>query len=164
MQTTDPNGSGTVALTVNRTGTLMEFSDGGSFYVKIDFANYKTTVPFETAAGRYELKRENSSGLEWVLTDATGKKLVGLDIGRARKTLSVKFENGFQADLNINGAFLYTGTWTNAANEFLVSVARKWWNFKKPFTVTIDPGLASAKPELLLLAVIGIRLLEVHRN
>ena len=164
MQTTGPNGGSTVALIVNRTGSLMEFSDGGSFYVKIDFANYKTTVPFETAAGQYELRRENSSGLEWVLTDARGKKLAGLDIGRARKSLSVKFENGFMANFNINGAFLYTGTWTNAANEFLVSVARKWWNFKKPFTVTIDPGVATAVPELALLAVLGIRLLEVHRN
>jgi hypothetical protein len=162
-----PDGLQTIEIDVTRRGfskPVMEFSDGESFYCKIDLADYKHVWTFDTPTGTYQFKREGKPSHTWVLTDPKGEIITAFEPLAHRNNTTITLSDGFTANLSIGGVWYFKGTWSNDQYPFLLSVSKRWWSYGKPFKITIDTSLLTKVPELSLLAVLGIYLLDIYRK
>jgi len=108
---------------------------------------------FETSRERWTLKRENKI---ISLSNSRGENIGSLEDGGR----ILQLNNGFEATMRIHGGghTAVTSGWIDRQGNELVNFKQSAYSYRRPYTITFDPGLLKTVPEIPLLILLGIHL------
>jgi hypothetical protein len=136
-----------------------ELTDGQFSYGKLTYIGaLKRNCTLETANGSWTVKRKSWLGRKFIIEQPDGMEIGLITPQVWCRKINLTLNNGLTATFYNKKILSHNYTWVSEQLGDILNVQTKFWSWKKPFIVKIDPDLIKKTPELPLLALLGINL------
>jgi hypothetical protein len=136
-----------------------ELTDGQFNYGRLTYIGaLKRNCTLETANGSWTVKRKSWLGRKFIIEQPDGMEIGLITPQIWCRKVNLTLNNGLTANFYNKKILSHNYTWVSEQLGDILNVQTKFWSWKKPFIVKIDPDMIKKVPELPLLALLGINL------
>lgn len=136
-----------------------ELTDGQFTYGKLTYTNaFKNCCLLETATGSWNIRRKGLLSRKLVIEQPAGEEIGMVVPQRWCRKIQLSLNKGFTATFFNKKVLSHNYTWVSEQYGDILVVQTKFWSWKRPFVVQIEPEMAKTVPHLPLLALMGINL------
>ncbi|MCO5935303.1 hypothetical protein NAF17_07110 [Mucilaginibacter sp. RB4R14] len=143
-----------------------ELTDGQFVYAKLRFrSNFKRDAIIETPQETFTIKRKGWFN-RTVLVNKGEDEIIGVLVPETwKRDFNLKMDNGFEATYLYKKMFSKSLSLTNGTQGDILTITQKAFNFKQPYTVTIDQVTQQPNTPLLpLLAFMGLVIIMLRQQ
>ncbi|HEX8023039.1 hypothetical protein [Mucilaginibacter sp.] len=136
-----------------------ELTDGQFSYGKLTYIGaLKRNCTLETANGNWVVKRKSWLGRKFIIEQPDGMEIGLITPQVWCRKVNLAMNDGLTTTFYNKKILSHNYTWVSEQLGDILNVQTKFWSWKQPFIVKIDPDMVKKVPELPLLALLGINL------
>jgi hypothetical protein len=141
-----------------------ELTDGQFIYGKLSQSGFwKPTIILETAQKTWLIKRKGAFNRSLTIDDANGAEIGIIVPELFSNKIKLTLSNGFEATYLKKKTFSRTFSLISDQYGDIMDIKTALWTIKKPFNISITPGLAKSVPDIPLMALLGIKLIMIRQ-
>lgn len=159
----------TFELSINKIGFWKpeyELTDGQFVYAKLRFrSNFKRDAIIETPSATYIIKRKGWFNRTILINQGEDETIGVLVPETWKRDFNLKMDNGFVATYKYKKLFSKSLSLVDDNDADILIITQKAFNFKQPYTVTVDQATQSPNtPSLPLLALMGLVIIMLRQQ
>ena len=143
-----------------------ELTDGQFVYGQLSYrANFKRDGVIETAQGTWTIKRKGWFKRSYDLNQNEDETIGTLIPETWVRDVNLKMDSGFEATYQYKRAFSRSLVLTHDTLGDILQITAKLFNFKRPYTVTLEQvKQPDNMPPILLLALTGLNIILIRQQ